>query len=60
MTLSSEACKMRMLTALNFMALDIQNLNELCFLSGRGKNKVYSIQWVNIVLKGQKDYSKWR
>ncbi len=34
-----------------FVALDIQNLDELCFLSGRGKNKVYSIQWVNIVLK---------
>lgn len=34
-----------------YSALDIQNLNELCFLSGRGKNKVYSIQWVNIVFK---------
>ena len=32
-----------------YSALDIQNLNELCFLSG--KNKVYSIQWVNIVFK---------
>lgn len=32
-------------------ALDIQNLNEFCFLSGKGKNKVYSIQWINIVLK---------
>lgn len=32
-----------------YTALDIQNLNELCFLSG--KNKVYSIQWVNIVFK---------
>lgn len=34
-----------------YSALDIQNLSELCFLSGRGKNKVYSIQWVNIVFK---------
>lgn len=32
-----------------YTALNIQNLNELCFLSG--KNKVYSIQWVNIVFK---------
>lgn len=32
-----------------YSALDIQNLNELCFLSG--KNKVYSIQWINIVFK---------
>ena len=32
-----------------YSALDIQNLNELCFLSG--KNKIYSIQWVNIVFK---------
>lgn len=32
-----------------YIALNIQNLNELCFLSG--KNKVYSIQWVNIVFK---------
>ena len=38
-----------------YSALDIQNLNELCFLSGRGKNKVYSTQWVNIVLKGLKN-----
>ena len=38
-----------------YSALDIQNLNELCFLSGRGKNKVYSIQWVNIVLKDLKN-----
>ena len=34
-----------------YTALDIQNLNEFCFLSGKGKNKVYSIQWINIVLK---------
>lgn len=34
-----------------YSALNIQNLNELCFLSGKGKNKVYSIQWVNIVFK---------
>lgn len=34
-----------------YSALEIQYLNELCFLSGRGKNKVYSIQWVNIVFK---------
>lgn len=34
-----------------YTALDIQNLNELCFLSGKGKNKVYSIQWINIILK---------
>jgi len=32
-----------------YTALNIQNLNEQCFLSG--KNKVYSIQWVNIVFK---------
>lgn len=32
-----------------YTALNIQNLNELCFLSG--KNKVYSIQWINIVFK---------
>lgn len=32
-----------------YIALNIQNLNELCFLSG--KNKVYSIQWINIVFK---------
>lgn len=32
-----------------YTALNIQNLNELCFLSG--KSKVYSIQWVNIVFK---------
>lgn len=38
-----------------YSALDIQNLNELCFLSGRGKNKVYSTQWVNIVLKDLKN-----
>lgn len=38
-----------------YFALDIQNLNELCFLSGRGKNKVYSTQWVNIVLKDLKN-----
>ena len=34
-----------------YTALDIQNLNEFCFLSGKGRNKVYSIQWINIVLK---------
>lgn len=34
-----------------YTALNIQNLNEFCFLSGKGKNKVYSIQWINIVLK---------
>lgn len=34
-----------------YTALNIQNLNELCFLSGKGRNKVYSIQWINIVLK---------
>ena len=34
-----------------YTALNIQNLNELCFLSGKGKNKVYSIQWINIILK---------
>ncbi len=38
-----------------YSALDIQNLNELCFLSGRGNNKVYSTQWVNIVLKDLKN-----
>lgn len=38
-----------------YTALGIQNLNELCFLSGRGKNKVYSIQWVNIIFKGLKN-----
>lgn len=38
-----------------YSALNIQNLNELCFLSGRGKNKVYSTQWVNIVLKDLKN-----
>jgi len=38
-----------------YSSLDIQNLNELCFLSGRGKNKVYSTQWVNIVLKDLKN-----
>lgn len=38
-----------------YAALDIQNLNELCFLSGKGRNKVYSIQWVNIMLKDLKD-----
>ena len=32
-----------------YTALNIQNLNEQCFLSG--KNKVYSIQWINIVFK---------
>lgn len=32
-----------------YTALNIQNLNEQCFLSG--KNKVYSIQCVNIVFK---------
>ena len=36
-----------------YTALNIQNLNELCFLSG--KNKVYSIQWVNIVFKELKN-----
>lgn len=36
-----------------YTALNIQNLNELCFLSG--KNKVYSIQWVNIVFKKLKN-----
>lgn len=36
-----------------YSALNIQNLNELCFLSG--KNKVYSTQWVNIVLKDLKN-----
>lgn len=34
-----------------YSALNIQNLNEQCFLSGKGKNKVYSIQWVNMVFK---------
>lgn len=38
-----------------YTALGIRNLNELCFLSDRGKNKVYSIQWVNIILKGLKN-----
>ena len=38
-----------------YTALDIQNLNEFCFLSGKGKNKVYSIQWINIVLKELKN-----
>lgn len=32
-----------------YTTLNIQNLNEQCFLSG--KNKVYSIQWINIVFK---------
>ena len=30
-------------------------MNELCFLSGKGKKKVYSIQWINIVLKELKN-----
>ena len=34
-----------------YTALDIQNLNEFCFLSGKGRNKVYSIQWINIMLR---------
>lgn len=38
-----------------YTALDIQNLNEFCFLSGKGRNKVYSIQWINIVLKELKN-----
>jgi integrase len=37
-----------------YVALGIQNLHELCFLSGRS-NKAYSIQWVNIVLKELKE-----
>lgn len=37
-----------------YVALGIQNLNELCFSSGRS-NKAYSIQWVNIVLKELKE-----
>ena len=31
------------------MALAIQNMDELCFISGR--NKAYSIQWINLILK---------
>ena len=38
-----------------YTALDLQNLTEFCFLSGKGKNKVYSIQWINIVHKEQKN-----
>ena len=32
-----------------YQALDIKNMDELCFISGL--NKVYSIQWINLILK---------
>ena len=32
-----------------YQALTIQNMDELCFNSGR--NKAYSIQWINLILK---------
>ena len=32
-----------------YQALHVDNMNELCFLSTR--NKVYSIQWINLILK---------
>ena len=32
-----------------YQTLDIKNMDELCFLSGR--NKAYSIQWINLILK---------
>ena len=32
-----------------YQALHINNMDELCFLSIR--NKVYSIQWINLILK---------
>ena len=32
-----------------YHALHINNMDELCFLSAR--NKVYSVQWINLILK---------
>ena len=32
-----------------YQALHVDNMDELCFLSTR--NKVYSIQWINLILK---------
>jgi site-specific recombinase XerD len=39
-------------------ALHINNMDELCFLSIR--NKVYSIQWVNLILKELKYRYNWK
>ena len=32
-----------------YQALEIKNMDELCFISYR--NKVYSVQWINLILK---------
>ena len=37
-----------------YQALHIENLDEPCFLSTRGK--AYSVQWINLVFKELKDY----
>ena len=37
-----------------YQALHIENLDEPCFLSTKGKP--YSVQWINIVFKELKDY----
>ena len=40
------------------MALHIENMDEPCFLSTKGKP--YSIQWINLVFKELKDYYNLR